>query len=462
MGFNPLSLIWFGLTLLMAAGPTLARAPRVEIPSGPLTLEQCIALAVEHSDEVVLARRAVEISRADALGSWAQVLPTVSATLGNMSRSVSGDRLLQQDVPVGADPATGAVRYERRQIAQTGRTLDSFSGSVYLSQPLFDGGRGWQIIRQSRTQERMARQDLRAAQQGVRRTVAQQYYALLQAERLRQVAAEAVQRSQEQSKNTQALFEVGTVPRIDLLRARAALGNDQVDLVQREQAVSAARAELTTTLGLDARLAQEFVLTEDLQIEETTWDEQELQARARNTNSSVQRARVEAEVARMGLGSARSGAWPQISGNLSYSRSGSGAGAVYGDWQRNWNVAAGVSAQVTLFSGFQQRAAVQRAREVRGKADEGLEQSERQLVLGIHKTLLELRTQMQVIIASRDNVSLSQEDLHLAQEQYGLGVGTLSEVIDVQAELTRSRSALVQAQCQYKTAEAELAWLLGE
>lgn len=462
MGLSPLSLICFGFISLVAVGPALARPEMVAIPTGPLTLEQCIAMAVEYSDEVVLARRAVEISRADVLGSWAEVLPTVSATLGNVSRNVSGDRLLQQDVPVGADPVTGAVRYERRQIAQTGRTLDSFSSSVYLSQPLFDGGRGWHTIRQSRTQEEMARQDLRSAQQGVRRTVAQQYYALLQAERLRQVAAEAVQHSQEQIKNTQALFEVGTVPRIDLLRARAALGNDQVELVQREQTVSTARAELTTALGLDARLAQEFILAEDLQIEETVWDEQELQARARSANSGAQRARMETEVARMGLGSARSGAWPQISGNLSYSRSGSGARAVYSDWQRNWNVAAGVSAQFTLFSGFQQRAAVQRAREVWGKAEEALVRAERQLVFEIHKTLLELQTQAQVIAASRDNILLSQEDLHLAQEQYGLGVGTLSEVIDVQAELTRSRSALVQAQCQYKIAEAELAWLLGE
>ena len=85
----------------------LCAAITVAAESKPLTLVECIDLALSQNADVRLAEEGLARSHADAKSAYARRLPSVNANLLSYSHSRTGPSVRIQDNPAGIDPATG-------------------------------------------------------------------------------------------------------------------------------------------------------------------------------------------------------------------------------------------------------------------------------------------------------------------------------------------------------------------
>ena len=150
--------------------------------------------------------------------------------------------------------------------------------------------------------------------------------------RLKEVTEEQVRLNEEQVRMSESKYEIGSVSKIDVLQARANLGNVRINLQNQKKAVLQARADLNSVMGIHPD--EVFQIVDPLEqgllnaVEPIT-----LQAALRmadGLNPAIQRDVGGVRSALLQTKIARGGLWPTVSGNVSYNRSGIRFQDVYG------------------------------------------------------------------------------------------------------------------------------------
>ena len=106
----------------------------------PLTLGQCIEIALAQNTDVRLAEEGLPRSHADAKSAYARRLPSISAGLLSYSRSRTGPSVRIQDNPAGTDPVTGELSFVEEETRIPAVDRDNYSLSANLNHTIFDAG----------------------------------------------------------------------------------------------------------------------------------------------------------------------------------------------------------------------------------------------------------------------------------------------------------------------------------
>ena len=425
----------------------------------PLTLKECIQLALQNNSELRNAERRMRISGTQVASSRAGILPSLNFSL-SASRSEQGDRTVEDDVPVGTDPVTGDVIYQRLTITQPGYGSNFHSTRLDFNQPLFDFGANWNRIRQAGAAEASSEGTYAAAKQSTILLVYQRYLGYLKELQLLAVNEEAAKSSGEQLKRTESMYEIGSVAQGDVYRARTTHGNDRINLIRQQNLVTASRDELNVAMGREAGAELSIVDIEEVPpFKEYTLDEV-LQV-AVEQNPELQSFRHEMRRAEFGKGIARTTFLPSFGINASYSRSHNEPRFVYGDLSKNWVGSIGLGVRWNLFNGFSDKAEIERETLNYRIAEENHVDRLRNLRLQAERALLELQAWKEVTAINSDNLVSAQEDLRLAQERYRVGAGTLLDIIEAQANLTSARSLFIRAKYDSMIAYAQLHSTMG-
>ena len=112
--------------------------------------------------------------------------------------------------------------------------------------------RNWATIARTKALLRAADRTYDEASLNVAFDVTRRFYEVVRAERSLKVFQEAVTRSEELVRRTDALYEAGRAPRSDTYAARVTLGNDRISAEQQLARVSDARVALSIALGRGA------------------------------------------------------------------------------------------------------------------------------------------------------------------------------------------------------------------
>ena len=183
------------------------------------------------------------------------------------------------------------------------------------------------------------------------------------------------------------------------------------------------------------------------------------QVQARNPD--LKRLQTSVQAAELFVKSSRAGYAPRVSGNISYSRSNEVFDRVYGDLSQEYRLNAGLSVSYNVFDGGIRSANVQRSTSSLNTARLTLEARRRDVALAVETTWLELDRLRRILEIADHTVELATEDLHLAEERYRVGKGTLLEALDAQVSFTEARSSLVRTRYDLAVADADLQRLLG-
>jgi outer membrane protein TolC len=420
----------FFLAFLTASSVGRLAAYAAEAPAAPLTLEDCVGLALAQQQEVQAA------------------LLQVRETEGRLrqTRSASGPR---------ADLDTSWTQYDwlppNKERILGGGTTDIYS-EVVLRQLLYSGGRTQGLINQAELDLLGSHERLRRVRQAVAFKVAQAFYGLLEAQALLQVQDEAVRQVQAQLEIARKRYEVGTARQLDVLKAEVQLANVQQAQVAAKNRVDLARMSLNLAMGRDpetplavappnasAPEAGAGLPTAEVIPSHPEWIQSEL-ARRR---------------AQAGLRVARSLGLPEVDLRAAYNLEG---GAFPPDIE-NWNVGVGVS--LPLWDSGDRKGAMQQA-SARTEQSRVLQEALRQRIeLDIKQAQVAIRDAQERMRVTALSVEQARQALAVEQERYRVGTGSSTEVIDAQVALTQAGANAVRAEYDHRVALAQLSYAQG-
>jgi outer membrane protein TolC len=202
-------------------------------------------------------------------------------------------------------------------------------------------------------------------------------------------------------------------------------------------------------IEVTAATAPEVAGTWDLSLEESI-------VRAFQNRSELQQQLEQRNIAEQNRTIALANIRPQVSLFTRYNvRSiiddGSGTGTGTGD-----GLAIGAQLDWTFFDGGQSRARARQAEEDVAIAENRFDQTRNQIRREVEEEFFNLQSNQENIDTARVAVEQAEESLRLARLRFQAGVGTQTDVINAQSELTRARGNLLDAIIQYNRSLAAL------
>ncbi|MFQ5824380.1 MAG: TolC family protein [bacterium] len=424
-----------------------------------LSLEDCINIAMKNNSELKMAVYQVDQAGAGVKGSYSGVLPRITTSFQS-GRFIQGDRTLLTDVPVGFDSTTSTAIYKQTEITQPGASRNSHFARITYSQTLFDFGRSLNAIKQANASFDAWSNNLNSVQHSVYSTVKQRYLELLKAVKLEKEYIEAVERSNEQLKRTQSMYEIGSVAQIDVYKAEVVLATDEINLINQRNAVEIARGNLNVAMGKDPETTIQIIELET-KINPFKYTLEEAFSIAEQNNPDLKRYENDMNSSEYGMKIAKAAYWPSIGFSVSYSRNNTDFNKVYGDFSKNFSVSFGAQLDFNIFNGLADAAEVARQSANYAIAKENWLNRNRTLRLEVKQYYLNLKAWQEISKINERNLRSAEEDFRLAQERYRVGAGTLLEVTDAQVALTRARVTLVSAKYDAMIAQAQLEAAMG-
>jgi len=338
-------------------------------------------------------------------------------------------------------------------------TRENYLWSVEVRQPLFAGGGILANYQISRIESDISRREETAAVQDTIRDVTVSYFSILKAEKIRDVAAQAVEQLKSHRNVAQNFFSVGLIPKNDLLTAEVQLANGTQNLLRAENDVDLAKAQFNTVLRRDIN---EPVEIEDiLSYEPFTKDITECLKTALEQRPEISALVLRSDAAKKGVDLARSEYFPSLNLVGNYSKYGEApdvAGTPFRD-PENWYVMAVANWNFWEWGRTRHRVGASLSREI--QTADALTGLRDRVALEVKNAYLGMKEAEKRISVSRAAIGQAEENYRINQERYREHIATSTDVIDAQILLARARSDYFGSLSDYRIAIAKLERAMG-
>src|SRR5437762_3635745 len=299
---------------LLSTRHALAQAPPPQSPPSPvserapiagriLTLEECIAIALEAQPKIQATLYDYAAARYRVTQALAPLLPQVS---GLVTATKSESSAVSTFAPTG-----------RLTQSQTFKGFsETFIAQVVLSQLLFDFGKNLAATEAARKLAEVAVEDVELQRQLISLAVKEAYTNILFAQRLIRVQQQAVQRAELNLRSAKGFFEVGTRPKSDVARAEVDVANARVDLIRARNALRTARVALNTAMAIDVDTPTAVQV--NLVFEAVNLDRAQLRGEALRSRPEYRQSKLRVSAAEATERQTFRDFFPDISGNGSY------------------------------------------------------------------------------------------------------------------------------------------------
>jgi len=428
--------------------PNLLRFPtrteEVEIAgTQPISLNQALELAVRNNLDLQQSRVNLERSLASLRETQAELFPGVNLS-SNLTWSDSANARIsirRQEDTLG----------ERSPI-QTDPTSITWNTELRVNYTLFDfGGRSARIAA-AEAQVRTTELEIERQLEQVRLQVSEAYYDIQDADMSVQINRSAVENAQQSLEDAQALESAGVGTRFDVLRAEVQLANDQQALNEALASQRVARRRLARVLNVPQSVDLAAADPVDLA---GVWEldlEQTIILALRN-RAELQQQLVDRDIAQEQQRAVRSQALPQFSlfgsANL-IDTSGDDVGGLTEGYS------AGVQMQWSLFDGGARAAQVRQLELEEESAEVRFADARNQVRVEVEESYYQLDSRLENVSRATVALELAEESLELARLRFRAGVGTQTDVISAQNDLTQAQGNLVTAILGYNRSLAQL------
>jgi outer membrane protein len=427
-------------------------------PSEPATgerwsLAKAVATALEGNVDARAAHARTMQARGSALSAWSGILPSLTGNL-TYNHSIPDQRNSIYVVPIDtANSATFLVKRRQQEVASAGVRTNLFSVPA------------WSEKRRQDLLKHTAQESEAEARNGVVFAVKQQYFALVKAERLAQVSRESERLARDEEARAEALFEVGTVARGDVLKARARRATTQLDRISAVNQVEIQRSKLKQVIGLKpgTPLQIETALDENVVLP----DSAEAVSTALHSRPELSQAAAAERAARAGLFGARAKRLPEVTGSLSVDRSKNTTRvAEVGDGEFDDTYYATewfgqVSLSLPIFNGFATEGGTKAAKGSLLEAEAQRRQREVDVAVEVQQAWLLVREAVERIDVAKEGLASAQEDYNFSKGRYDLGAGTFLDLLNAEVSLSQAKQSYVEAVADAHVAEASLERAVG-
>ena len=407
----------------------------------PLTLLESINMALKQSVIINAAREEVKASESMRKEALTAFLPKLSTSYSYTRLNEAPEVKLTGFPPI----ITG--------------TKDNYNWALELEQPLFAGGGILANYQVNRLGENISRMEEKATILDIIREVKVAYFNILKAERFLDVARQSVEQLKAHRDVAKNFYDVGIIPKNDLLYAEVELANGNQFLVRAENSVELAKAKFNMVLrrGINTPVEVEDILSYKPFLK--SFDE--CMKSAFENRPEIKAYSIKIEQAKKVVSLARSEFFPSISLVGNYSRFGDDpdlSGSAYMD-QENWYVMAVANWDFWEWGRTKHNVDFNVSR--KNQAEDELVGVNDRIALEVKDSYLLLREAEKHIFVAQKAIEQAEENFRINEERYKEQVATSTDVIDAQTLLTRAKSNYYNALSYYNIALARLERSMG-
>ncbi|BAZ41087.1 hypothetical protein NIES4101_70490 [Calothrix sp. NIES-4101] len=423
--------------------PTKAEEVRLQ-GTQPITLNQALEAARRNNKQLQVALLQLERSQAVLREAQASLLPnlSVNATI-NRGQSAQGQLGVEREIQ-NTPP-------EFRDQIQGDSPTTVFNSTAQLSYSLYTSGQRQATIRQAEEQLRASEYTVEQQSEDIRQTVTKQYYNLQQADEQVRISQSAVTNAEASLRDALALERAGVGTRFDVLRFQVNLANSQQNLTNSRSQQQIERRRLASilsvpqTVNLSAadpvRLAGLWNQSLEESIIQALKNRPELQQQLAQRNISEQQRRQ-----------ALSQLGPQINLVASYN--------LLDQFNDQISItdgySVGVQASLNLYDGGASRARAAQASKNVQIAETNFANQRNTIRFEVEQAYSELRSNLENVQTATTALEQAREALRLARLRFQAGVGTQTDVIAAENDLTQSEGNRIRAILDYNRALADI------
>jgi outer membrane protein len=421
--------------LLVAIPLATAAAGADEPAAQPLSLRQAVDLALRSNTQYRIAAAALKAARAQVKQARSAFFPTVDLEYSYTYQNVVSTLV----TPLGALPFAPN---------ETSVPLAA------LHYTLYDGGLS--AARFGRASARLA--EAEAAEQAARSSVELQtsaaYFDLLAAIRQAEVADRAVRLASDHARLARQRFDVGLVPRADLLAAQTDLANQQMQAIAAHNRVTLAQSALDAVMNVP--LGTLHTPTEELSATAPAIDLNEMIATSLRSRAELAAANNAVAAAESAVKAASAGRLPHLNLMLS---DGNAQPVLTTGYHNQFSL--GLQAVWTLFDGGYSDGAIAGAQAALAQAKLRLEALRTDIELAVRRAYADYTAAQAQVDAAEHLVELADENQRLAEIRYRGGVGTALELRDAELHDVAANQQLISAKIQLRESLVRLRYEAG-
>jgi len=429
-----------GLAVVLSAG-VLAQ----QQPSG-LTLQDSIRIALQNS-------RSLRTVLEDERKANARVREAKGAGLPQLDISANYRRL--DRVPKARfpsfDPVSGTFTFNEIEI----QPIDSGTGTVSLSQVVDISGVVRTATDAASLFSRIANLDVQRTRNDVVLQVKQAFYDVLRAQELVRVAEESLRNAEVRRKLAQAAVDAGVSPKLDVMRAEAAVAAAEQAVITARNALQLAKSAFNNVLGRRVDEPVEL-LPVDEQVPESADFNQYLQEALAKRPEMIQ-ANLGISLAEKQITAAKRDQLPTV--------------VVRGQWDFNLKTSTFqpressfttiAAVQFKIWDSGQTQGRVEQARADVDKAKITIENVREGIALEVRNAYLGLQEAREKVAVAEKGLQAATESLRVARLRYEAGVSNQLELSDAELAYTQAEQNLVNARYDLRVAWARLEKAMG-
>ncbi len=426
----------------------------------PLSLRDCIQIAVRSSPDLAAARERINQAQAAVEEAQSGFYPRLSIgeafTRTNFAPMVFSNQLAQSNLsgdfpmppPAGFDPFA--------QFNDPG-PLSNWHTQLHVEWPVFQGGKTYYGNRAALASLDATQTALRTIHNELAFGVSAAYYQILKAEQSIRISEESVRQIRAQLDAAQARYENEVALKSDVLRIAVRLAEAEEALAIARHNLERAKSRLNLAMGQPVNQRLELVGAPPPLLPETGADEalDELMEAARRTRPEVEGMDSNLLALENAVSAAQADYYPQLKAFAHYDVDTED----FGEATDSWTI--GLGANLSIFDGFLTRSRVRKTRAQLSETEARKQKLLLEIELQVKNAYLaksEAATRLDVL---EQSVAEAEETLRIVADRYEEGLVLVTELLDAEVALTNARLSRLSAGYDYLIASAALERAIG-
>ncbi|GAB1431212.1 hypothetical protein MASR2M18_20470 [Ignavibacteria bacterium] len=411
------------------------------------SLDDCLKISSSKNLDVQVAQAQLQTAAADITGAFGTFLPSLSANAG-YSRRLNEQGGAQLNVGGFAPPS------------------NSYSLGLNANYVIFNGfSREAYYDRAQKNLSVLESSNIQLNNQ-VRFNIWQQYIAVQRNAQIVKIRQENLEIGKKQLERSRARYGAGVVPVTDIYAQEADNGSRELDIVQAENQLNNAKAQLLATMGLDPAQNADFSesgLTAEISDEvlrnfrDETGSIDAIIQRAVAKRSDIIAADTRIEAAQATLRSSRSGYFPTVSafGGWSWSN------YEISDFDKFGRSFIGLNLNVPIFDNFSTNTQIETAAFQLKQAQIERVRIEQTIRTQAQSAVLNLVSAEKQLEVAKRALKSAELNLKSAQERFNVGTAQITDYLLANTQFATAAINQINAFFAYREAQAQIRFISG-
>ena len=470
--------------LLLAAGSALmsigafAQETDTTQTATVITLDDALKIALSENASVRVADMEIERTGYARKGTYASLFPQIDLT-GSFQRTIK-KQVMYMDMDMssimgggdeaGAGDGTSGGTGSEAGSGEGAPSLggggievgrwNSYSGGVTAAMPIVNA-QLWKSIRLSAKDVELAVEKARSSRLDMVTQVKQAYYGVLLAKEALNVYKDVYDNAVRNFEQTRLRYNAQKASELDFTRAKSTVASAIPNVYNAESSVILALWQLKAVMGVDLDQNIDVAGTIGDYASEMTYDQALGEDISLEYNTTMRQLAIQAEQLAMNIKIQKFAYIPTLSANFAFLETAMTNDFKFSNYRWTPYSYVGLSLNIPVFSGGKRLNAVRQAKVQASQLGVQMDDTERQLKIGIRQYLNTMETQIKSFSAAEEAVNTATKAYGIAEKSYNVGRSTITELNDAQLALTQARLGVSQTVYDFVVAKSNLEKIMG-